>query len=114
MSKEHMQDMLEAFQNHGWCLLGERDHPNGNDHPFLLEDDYVTWVISNDWTQRVVELEFRAFGRLGERTHALKDIHYCHVVGTDVKFYLEKPKRPEWRQSLVQFLRGLTWPASQR
>src|SRR5262245_25085582 len=103
MTRQRMDDVLDELRNHGWYLLGEHEHPNASPDPFAL-DDTVTWVISRADNPAVVELRFVAFGHLGQRTSALRDIMYCDVVGRDERLYFAKRHKPEWRRDLVAFV----------
>jgi hypothetical protein len=103
MTGQRMDDLLDELRNYGWYLRGEHEHPNASLDPFALDDDGVTWVIARADSPSVVELEFRAFGRLGLRSNALRDIGHCRVVGGDETLYFAKRNKPEWRRDLVAF-----------
>jgi hypothetical protein len=108
MSKQRMEDLLAALEGYGWRLLAEQEYPNGSRDPFKLEDDAIRWGIARRDGGPVVDLEFQAFGHLGERTDKLRDILYCDVRGTQVRLFFEKREKPEWREALSKFVRELT------
>ncbi|MEZ4336142.1 MAG: hypothetical protein R3B82_05895 [Sandaracinaceae bacterium] len=107
MTRQRMEDLLEALGAAGWRLLDEREHPKASPDPFVLEDDAVTWAMSRADPPVVIELQLCAFGDLGEPTRRLRDVLYCQVVGRDERLYFTKRARPEWRESLMTFVRHL-------
>lgn len=105
MTRQRMDDVLEALRSYGWYLLGEPEHPNASPDPFALEqDNSVTWVISRADNPAVVELEFHVFEHPGHQTSGLRDIMYCQVVGRDERLYFAKRHSQEWRRDLVTFV----------
>jgi hypothetical protein len=107
MSREHMEELLDALRSHGWYLLSELEHPRASTDPFELEYEVVRWALSRADTATVIELEFPAFGDLGGPTDSLRDIHYCQVVGRDETLDFVKRTKPAWRRTLVEFVRHL-------
>jgi hypothetical protein len=101
-----MEDLLEALRNHGWCLRGEGGSGDRGDL-FRLEDDMVCWTIAKEGIPSEVQLEFHAFGDLGQRTHSLTDILYCQVVGHDEKLYFVRREKQEWHRNLERFIQYL-------
>ena len=114
MSRERMEDLLAALRANGWRLLSESEHPSASPDPFKLEDDAVTWAVMRCDAAFVVELKFHAFGDLGQRTVALRDVLYCQVVGTGGKLYFDKRTKPEWSRNLMKFVKNLDVAASDR
>lgn len=102
-----MEDLLAALTDSGWRLLDRQEHPRASRDPFRLEGDRVTWAIIRGDSSPVVELEFHAFGDLGQRTEKLNDILYCIVAGTTDRLYFDKRAKPEWRENLSSFVRIL-------
>jgi hypothetical protein len=102
-----MEDLLLALRNDGWDLLDAQAYPNGSHDPFKLEDDSIKWGIAHGPDAPLVELEFHAFGEMGERTQQLRDILYCKVVDTDQRLYFDKRDSREWRENLSAFVSSL-------
>ena len=107
MSRERMDDLLSALEGYGWRRLDPREHPRASEDPFRLEGEAVTWAIVRGERSAVVELDFQAFGDLGQRTDDLRDIFYCEARGLGKRLSFAKRQTPEWRENLLTFVLAL-------
>ena len=107
MTRERLDDLLDGLTLRGWLLLDHHDHPRASPDPFVLDDEVLRWALVRGASSPVVELEFYAFGELGQRTDTVNDILYCTANGTAEHLYFCKRARPEWRDRLAHFVRSL-------
>ena len=102
-----MQDLLVALEEAGWQRLGPEDYPAGTPDPFSLEGDKAKWGIDRADRSHLIELEFHAFGDLGQRTEDVRDIYYCIVPQNDTRLYFEKRGSEKWPQAVAAFVAQL-------
>ncbi len=106
-----MEDILVALEQDGWRFVGT-DDPGGD--RFALRDETVRWSVVRGDAPDAVELEFRAYGPLGQSTDRPGDILFVQVVGGDETLHFEKRTRPEWRSRLRTFVLALNRLAERR
>lgn len=111
MSKDHLEDVLAALEAAGWVRLSSNAYEIGSPDPFTLEGEKIKWGLRSETGARILELEFHAFGDLGQRTAKLRDIFYCIEPATGRRLYFEKRTSALWIDSLSTFVASLG-PAS--
>ena len=107
MSRRRMEDLPAALTSSGWSLLDHGTYPRPSPDPFKLENEIARWAMVRGDASPIVELEFHAFGDLGQRTEQLNDILYCVVSETSDRLFFEKRQKPERRENLKNFVRRL-------
>lgn len=118
MSRQHMQDVLASLEARGWVLRQIDGEARGNEDPFRLHDSAVRWGIALPRKDLFVELEFHAFGLLGERTDNPSDIFYCVVMKKDArsalsfgdKLRFSKRNKADWSRDRERFVASLENP----
>ena len=104
MTKQRMEDILVALEQDGWRFVGT-DDPGGD--RFALREETVRWSVVRGESAEPVELEFRAYGPLGQMTDRAADIFFVNVVGGDEILHFEKRTRAEWRTNLRELVLAL-------
>ena len=97
MSRQRLNDLLGAFRGQGWDLddLNEFDQ--------ILRDETVCWNLTQDSTNRQIQVDFHLFGALGQVAEELEQIAYCECQGE--RLYFEKQSSDTWMPRLQQFVR---------
>ncbi len=107
MSRERLLDLLSALNKSGWQHLSQDDYSRGNDNPFELDSGTLVWGMGSSDHAHVLELEFHAFGDLGQRTESLKDIFYCMEPRSGRRLYFVKRSSDEWPVKVGEFVEAL-------
>lgn len=107
MSKGRVEDVLGALRAAGWLASTESDDEQDNCSLLALWDEILRLTLRREGDRRQVELEFHAFGDLGERTSSLQDILYCVNVATGRKLYFKRRDDPQWRTNVDEFVSNL-------
>jgi len=107
VSRERLQELLDSLQSMGWWMLAEAEHPRASRDPFVLEHETLLWALVRGAQGPVVELEFHAFGDLGQRTDDLRDIIDCVELATGRTLDFAKQKSAAWQRNLPRFVNEL-------